>query len=141
MIKHLCRLATALIPLLSVASPLAAADFYTVTPCRLFDSRMTHIVDNNDAQTVQVGGACAIPVTATAAAFNVTVIPGRPGYVTLYPSGEQAPATSTVNFSLSQTRSNNAVVALGANGAITVLLISGSFGQAHIIVDVNGYFQ
>jgi hypothetical protein len=141
-IKHSPGLALLLLLLPAAASsPLAAADYYTVTPCRLFDSRTGQIVGNNDARTVQVTGACGVPLTATAASLNVTVIPGRPGYLTLYPSGESAPATSTVNFSLSQTRSNNAVVKLGTNGAITMLLVSGSFGAADVIVDVNGYFQ
>jgi subtilisin family serine protease len=119
-----------------------ATDFYTVTPCRIFDSRSTFIVSNGDPRPVQITGGCQIPVTAKAVSLNVTVVaPNRAGYVSLYPGGEQPPTASTINFAQSQTRANNAVLKLGTDGSLTALLINGSGGQTHVIVDVNGYFQ
>jgi hypothetical protein len=45
-----------------------------------------------------------------------------------------------LNYSSGQTRANNAVVSLGAAGDIAVRCGQGS-GTAHVVVDVNGYFQ
>jgi hypothetical protein len=48
------------------------------------------------------------------------------------------PLASTLNYSTGQTRANNAIVAFGPSGDITVRCASGT---AHVVIDVNGYFQ
>ena len=99
-------------------------------------------MSNGAPRPVQVTGLCGVPAGATAASVNVTVVsPNRAGFFSLYPGGEQPPSASTINFAQSQTRANNAVLKLGTDGSLTALLVSGSFGEAHVIVDVNGYFQ
>jgi hypothetical protein len=50
------------------------------------------------------------------------------------------PTVSTLNHAAGQTRGNNAIVSLGANGDVTVRLTQGS-GTAHFILDVNGYLE
>ena len=89
----------------------------------------------------QMVGRCEIPATATSLALNVTITqPTAGGYITLYPNGEPLPLASTLNFSATQTRANNAVVSLGAGGALAVY--SGQVsGTAHFIIDVNGFFR
>ena len=100
--------------------------FYTVTPCRFFDTRNASLggpspLAGGSTQVVPVVGQCAVPATAKAVSLNVTVTqPGAPGFLTLYPSGTAKPAVSVINFSQSQTRANNAVVPLGATGEIAV---------------------
>ncbi len=47
---------------------------------------------------------------------------------------------SVLNYSAGRTRANNAVVTLGATGALTVFAGQAS-GTAHVIIDVNGYFE
>jgi hypothetical protein len=58
-----------------------------------------------------------------------------------YPSGAAVPLTSTINFSAGQTRANNAVVTLGADGGIAFISGQASGNTVDLIVDVNGYFQ
>jgi hypothetical protein len=85
---------------------------------------------------------CGVPPTAKALSVNVTVTsPTQPGFVTLFPGDSLPPATSTINFSVSQTRANNAGVLLATNGAGSLSVLNGSAGTVHLIVDVNGYFQ
>jgi len=51
-----------------------------------------------------------------------------------------APLVSTINYRAGQTRANDAVAVLGAAGDLTVHCDQGA-GTAHLILDVNGYFQ
>jgi hypothetical protein len=46
---------------------------------------------------------------------------------------------SAVNYSPGQTRANNGVVSIDANGAFTVRCGQAT-GLVHLIVDINGYF-
>jgi hypothetical protein len=47
---------------------------------------------------------------------------------------------SALNYSATQTRGNNAIIALGAAGDLAVYCSQAS-GTAQFILDVNGYFQ
>ena len=51
------------------------------------------------------------------------------------------PGSSTLNFRAAQTRANNAIVPLGAAGAIAVVSGQPPGGSVHVIIDVNGYFR
>jgi hypothetical protein len=125
------------------------ADFYTVTPCRLVDTRIgagpfggPALVAGAVRSFPVTGGVCGVSSTATAVSMNVTVVgASAPGHLTLYP-GDAAgpPATSTINFSPGQTRANNAIVLLATNGG-TINVRNGSAGGVHLVLDVNGYFQ
>jgi hypothetical protein len=87
-------------------------------------------------------GQCGIPASATAISLNVTVTgPDVVGHLVVYPEGSPVPGSSTINFRAGQTRANNAIVRLGAAGAIAV--VSGQLpgGTVHVIIDVNGYFR
>jgi hypothetical protein len=89
-----------------------------------------------------VSGVCGIPSTATAVSVNLTAVgAAAAGHLTLYP-GDAAgpPLASNVNFSVAQTRANNAIVLLATNGG-TINVKSGSAGTVHFVLDVNGYFQ
>jgi hypothetical protein len=86
-------------------------------------------------------GSCGIPPEADAIAVNVTVTqPTAPGHVTIYPSGIALPTTSTINYSAGQTRANNAIVEVGANGSIAATCGQSS-GTTQFIIDVVGYFR
>jgi ELWxxDGT repeat protein len=117
--------------------------FYTVTPCRLVDTRNpapgSPLVAGTP-RTFPVTGNCGIPVTAKAISYNVTVAGAtKSGNVRLFPGGTPAPSTSAVNFSAGQVRANNGLVALGTDGDVGALLSPA--GTAHVIVDVNGYWE
>jgi hypothetical protein len=123
----------------------APSGFYTVTPCRLLDTREAGAaVGANQTRNFNAAGVCGIPSTAKALAVNlVSVDPTDLGYFRLYAAGTAAPATSVLNFARGQTRAGNTIVGVGAEGAITVQCVMpiGSTGAAHLVVDVFGYFQ
>jgi N-acetylmuramoyl-L-alanine amidase-like protein/List-Bact-rpt repeat protein len=121
-----------------------AADFYTLTPCRVLDTR-----DPNDPNhpAIQAGevrvpvfaGRCGIPSTATAVSVNVTVVnPSTTGSLSLSPV--VSTSTSTISFGPGQVRANNAVIGLNEAGGLAVFC-GMPFGAVDYIVDVNGYFQ
>jgi hypothetical protein len=126
------------------------ADLYTVTPCRVADTRHPvgpsggPALGANTTRSFPVGGICGVPATATAVAINVTVVNATDlGNLRLYPAGGAVPASSTINFGVDKVRANNAVIPLGASGEISVRcdMPSGSTGQTDFLFDVTGYFE
>jgi len=121
-----------------------AADFYTLEPCRLVDTRAGQapaLAASGRRVFTATGGACGVPATATAVAVNVTVVgPTAPGHLQLAP-GNGLTETSAVNFSPGQTKANHAVAMLATDATGGVAAINGSSGAVHLIVDVSGYFE
>ena len=118
--------------------------FFTVTPCRVADTRGPDGPYGGPALSAGVERVfvitdqCGIPPTARAVSFNVTVTQAAAqGHVLLYPAGVSPPLVSAINFRAGQTRANNAIVPLGTGGTLAVL----SAAPTHLILDVNGYFQ
>ena len=131
----------------TVANPPSPASFYTLTPCRIADTRDPAGPFGGPAlaaglqRSFTVAGRCGIPATAKAVSFNVTVTgPSSPGHVSLYPGGTTLPLVSTMNFRPGDTRANNAIIPLGAGGTLAVTSGQGS-GTVHFILDTNGYFE
>jgi uncharacterized protein (DUF1800 family) len=134
---------------LALAGPLAAqggTSFYTVSPCRVLDTRDPAGPFGGPALTpgtvrvFNLAGRCGLSTGASAVSANVTVVgPSSSGHLLLYPAGGAQPPTSTINFAAGQVRANNAVLPLGADGAVTALTGQPA-GSVHFIVDVNGYF-
>ena len=125
-----------------------ATAFYTVTPCRVVDTRNPAgpsggpaLVGKTTRTFTVTGGACGIPSNAIAVSVNLTAVgAAAAGYLTLYRSDlDTTPTVSTINFSAGQTRANNAVVSLAPDGTIDVK--NGSVAAVNIVLDVNGYFQ
>jgi hypothetical protein len=117
--------------------------FYTVTPCRVVDTRdiSAPAVAAGDRRGFLVAGGCAIPANAKAVALNATVVvPAAAGFLTLFPGDAvSAPTSSSLNFRAGQIKANNAFVLLGADGKLGVL--NGSLGATNVVIDVVGYFQ
>ena len=129
------------------APPAFAASFYTVTPCRIVDTRNPTGPDGGPAlqagndRAFTLEGACGIPAGASAVAINVTVTGGTAsGHLTAYPTGTSLPPTSTISYSAGQTRANNGVFSLGAGGAVEIHCAQAS-GSVQFILDVNGDFR
>lgn len=120
--------------------------YFTVTPCRLYDSRTDGAgpIVSGLPRIRPAHGLCGVPATATAIAANVTVTaPTAAGFLTLYPGDSPAPGVATLNFGTGQTRANNALVRLSSDGAGSYAMsafVSGS-GTVEVIVDVAGYFE
>jgi uncharacterized repeat protein (TIGR01451 family) len=125
------------------------AGFYSLSPCRIIDSRATGGVPisgggyplfSGSTVTVDVRGACGLPGNAIAISFNATVTqPTAPGNLRIYPGGIPTPGTSAMNYTAGQTRANNGIVFLGADGKLS-LFCGQATGSTHVILDVNGYF-
>ena len=117
--------------------------FYTVTPCRVADTRLAQGPElaANTTRTFPVAGICDVPSTAKAVAINVTATNETDaGHLRLYPAGTAAPTTSTINFAPFKTRANNAVIPLGTGGEISVRCAMPA-GSTHFVLDVTGYFE
>jgi hypothetical protein len=129
-----------------VIGSLDCARLYTVSPCRVTDTREppgTPLAANS-ARTFAVTGTCGIPADARAVAVNATAVnPTDFGNLRLYPAGTAAPLASSLNFAAGLTRANNAIVPLGADGQIAVQcdMPPGSSGATHFVLDVYGYFK
>jgi hypothetical protein len=128
-------------------APPSSTSFYTLTPCRLVDTRNSagalagpSLAAGSD-RTFVLAGACGIPVTAVAAVLNITVTqPTSAGFLTLFPASASPPLASNVNYRPGQTRANNGIAVFGSAGDLTVRCGQSS-GTVHLILDVTGYFQ
>ncbi len=126
----------------------SAADFYTVTPCRLVDTRNSAGPSGGPAlvagavRSFPVSGICAIPSSASAVSVNLTVTrPAAQGHLILY-SGDAAgpPPVSNINFTPGVTRANNATILLATDGG-TINVMNKSTGSVDLVLDVTAYFQ
>ena len=121
-----------------------AADFYTLAPCRLVDSRLTSPpMRANGSLTFGVGGVCGVPSTAKAVVLNVTAVdPSATGHFRISPTGTPFPQTSVLNFRAGRTQAAGPIiVTLGLNDAATLHCVMSAAGAAHAVVDVFGYFE
>jgi hypothetical protein len=130
----------------SVCTPAAAQplDFYTLTPCRLVDTRLTGpALQPASQRTFVLSGACGVPSTAKALTVNLTATQAAAlGYLTLYPADlPSTPVVSTLNFKAADTRSGNGILRLATNGTGQVIVYNAAAGTVHLILDVTGYFE
>lgn len=122
----------------------AATDFYTIPPCRVYDSRSgAALVSASSTMISVVSVACGIPSDARAVAGNLTVVnPSDLGYISLYPGNYPQPATSTANFTGGVVRGSSVVMGLATDGSgkLGLGLFVANGGTAHVVLDVTGYF-
>ena len=124
------------------SSPIAL-QFVPVAPCRLLDTRPQYGGSgpiqggtSRDLVISQLGG-CHIPTTAAAYSLNVTVVPqGLLGYLTIWPTGESRPISSTLN-SDGRVKADAAIVIAGSQGAVSVYVTN----TTNLVLDINGYFE
>jgi len=121
--------------------------FYTLTPCRLADTRGAlganggPAIDAGSQRVFSIAGQCGVPATARAVALNVTATRSTAaGYLTLSEGGILDPGTLSLAYRADQTRANNAIIGLDPLGRLTVKCTQAS-GSVDLILDVNGYFQ
>jgi hypothetical protein len=125
--------------------------FNPTAPSRLFDTRSgfgdvsaqkVGQLDGSGAPLeVAVRGRNGIPISGvTAVSMNVTitntVASDAGGYVSVYPCGTR-PNVSSLNFVTGKTIPNAVVTPLSATGTVCFYV----YGQADIIVDINGNFE
>jgi len=129
-----------------ISSP--AGRFFTVTPCRLLDTRSSSPLLEGDTYEVAIAGNCGIAAAAVAVSANVTVVNAKAGgFLSLWPAQAADPGTSTINFRAGQVRANNTVLALapgtitGSPGAVWAIFGGSAGSSVDVIIDVNGYFE
>jgi uncharacterized protein YodC (DUF2158 family) len=134
--------APALKPALKVAS---TAGYYTVTPCRILDTRSSSQLQAGIERTIPIVGSCGVPADATAVMMVASAVtPSASGHIQLYPT-PPAPATSSINFppmNSNHALSNNAIVEIALDGSIKALLstVPGG-GTADLTLDVHGFIK
>jgi len=123
-------------------TPIAAASFYLLSPCRILDTRGGTPVPANGVMNLVVTGKCGVAAGATAAAINVTVVsPASSGFVTLYPGPANTvrPVVSTINYTPGRTLANNARITIGVDGSINIFNAAST--PLDFLIDVSGYFK
>jgi len=119
--------------------------FTATSPTRIVDTRVgiggaTVAYGPGEVRSyVGVGQAGVPPEGASAVVLNVTVDqPSGATHLTVFPSGADPPNTSNLNVQAGRSVANLTVVGLGADHRFSV---RNNSGQAHVIVDVVGYYS
>ena len=134
---------------LTLPAPGSRLSFYTVTPCRILDTRNADgpygaptFSPGGATRDVLLAGRCGIPWDAQAVSANLVLIShGAAGYVAAAAPGSLFPQTSTVFVRPLQNRANNAILALTGNPPGVSRFVLGMAGTADLVIDVNGYFR
>jgi ELWxxDGT repeat protein len=118
----------------------AATDFFTVTPCRLYDSRGSAPLDATPRRVPVVGG-CGIPATARAIAANVTALQGTAtGSVRVAAAFAPHTRHTVAPFPPGTARAQQAILRLGY-GELELTAELDGLGAVHVVVDVTGWFE
>jgi hypothetical protein len=129
-------------------TPTAATSFFTVAPCRILDTRNPvgplggPALTGGTSRTFVLVNTCGIPPTALAVSVNIAETQAQgSGHLRIHPAGSPLPNVAVINFSAGQSRANNANLALGPSGDISVFAGIGAGLHVDFILDVNGYYQ
>ncbi len=129
------------------APPPTHTGFYTVTPCRVIDTRNASgplggpALAANQTRLFVIAGACGIPSNAVAVSANVTVVPTGSGLFSLYPGNAMPLGTSNVQFASGRVLAGSAVLTLATDGTGSIGIQNASSSVNHLLIDVNGYFK
>lgn len=154
MIRSSFFAAAAAILAVSTASAAGPFQFYSVTPCRIADTRNPSNAQGTGGPALAAGavrnfpvvGVCGVPSDAKAAALNVTVVsPTLEGFIKIWPYNTPMPPVSTINFAAGEPAiANGAIVPLTVNPTFQISVVYGTAvpgGSTHLILDVTGYFK
>ena len=120
-------------------------EFVALAPTRIMDTRngnggYSSAISANGTYSLQVADRGGIPAVEGVRAVVLSVAAVKPsanGYLTVWPSGVSRPTVSNINYVSGQTIANQVTVPVGADGKIQFF----SSAQAHLIVDVSGYYS
>jgi len=128
----------------------APLSFYTLTPCRVVDTRGPvgtyggpSLAGGAPPRTFPLAGQCGVPPDAVAVAANVTiVVPTGPGDLQVLPAGISA-TPATIDFRAGQVRANNATLGLTGDplGAVAARADLPPGAKVDVLVDVSGYYR
>ena len=118
----------------------AFGEYTAVPPTRLLDTRINPgPLSAGGTIDVQIEGAAGVPSSdVVAVVLNVTATgPQQAGFLTVWPSDEDQPLISNVNYSAGQTVPNLVTVAVSLEGAVRIF----SSTHADVVVDIEGYYS
>lgn len=139
--------------LLAASSASAAGPYqlFTLTPCRVVDTRNPTgplggpSLAAGTTRSFPITGTCGIPSTAKAVVFNVAVVsPTGSGNLRIWPYNTTMPLVATVNFDAGEPAIANGAIApltTDPTANISVFLQAGTGYHADLVLDVTGYFQ
>ena len=134
------------------STPTAPSVLVAISPCRSVDTRAAggeltkastrpFQITGTGSLATQGGNAkgCGIPTDATAISATITVtLTTGSGFATIFPHGDNRPASSSINwFASKQTLASSVNVALGA-GQVDVFA---NGGTTQFVLDITGYYQ
>lgn len=130
-------------------APALPAAFFTLTPCRVFDTREASgptagapALAAGARRVFPVIGRCGIPGDAKALSVNVTATrTGAAGDIRVTPGDQLTALSSTLSFSAGRTRASTTLMRLPADGSGTIAATNTASAAVDLIVDVNGYFR
>jgi len=120
--------------------------FYSLTPCRVLDTRNTNgplggpfLTGGQERDLPVLSSTCHIPNSAQAYSLNFTVVPYNDeplGYLTVWPQGSPRPQASILNNLTATIVANAAIVPAGTGGGIATYADQ----NTQLVADINGYF-
>jgi hypothetical protein len=122
--------------------------FFPLDPGRIVDTRsgavlsgLTGSLLSSSPRTLDTAGHWGVGSAASAVTGNLTITgQTHSGYVSITPTPNANPTTSTINFPLGDTRGNGVTVPL--NSGDMSFVYKGTAGKrTHVILDVTGYFE
>ena len=119
--------------------------FRPKTPTRILDTRDPVRYDprgalrSGETRRLSTFWSTGVPDNAQAVVLNVTVTgTTAPSYLSVYPSDVERPVVSNLNYGPGATRANQVVVRVPPSREISIY---NHLGNAHVIVDVVGWFD
>jgi hypothetical protein len=110
--------------------------YVTVEPVRVLDTRESAPLAAGQELRFSLAGRSGFPGNASAALLNLTATePDGPGYVKVYPCGEEN-VISNVNYVAGQTVANLAAVKVAPGGDVCFK----SFATTQLVVDLAGWY-
>ena len=118
-----------------------------LAPSRVLDSRTglgkSGAFAAGSPASIQIESKGGVPDGADALTGNLTVTKqSRGGYVSMTPTPDATPSTSTLNFPLGDTRANGVVSRVDpATGKVSLVYVAGGSSSTHLVLDVTGYYH
>lgn len=129
------------------------AGYVPFGPHRVLDTRPNSGIVNlsgrftgGQHRVIQIAGMYGLPASGMVAVTgNLTVVApsgAARGLVFLGPDPTDAPTSSTINFPRGDTRANNVIVPVNADGTLSAVLIAARSAaiSADLVLDITGYF-
>ncbi len=120
------------------------ARYKTIAPARLLDSRInngtTGAFVSGVPKTIQIANRGFVAADAIAITANLTVVnQTRGGFVSITPTPETEPTTSTINFPAGDIRANGLTIPL-SSGTVSAVYKASAGATAHLVLDVTGFY-